>query len=731
MDVRPTIRNERAGARRAALAAALWVAASGCGGLDIHINSPGDDAEVSDSAVTVTGTTAGPVRFVTVNGGTVQTTDGFRTWTADVRLVSGFNTITATAYGAAGNTTPARITVKRVDPFSATGMGMAFSAIRGSTRVPEPASGYPITIQGTLAEWTVTGPSWVHFSRSDGNGPGQVTVTAQATGLNAGTFTGEVTVTDGPTQQSRSFPVSLAVRSASLVVTPASLSFLIDASTPASGFSKALAISDELGGKQPSESVAWTVQSINVPWLRVSPSSGGTSPATQATATVDLPALAYAPTGTSTATITLAWRNAQGADQTIVLPITLDLRLVPPYVDFAAPYVGVENRPGSLVLRGRRFNAFGPTVTAFVGTTELPGQTTQGDTQLTITYPALAAGRYQVGIKGASGFLRTNAELVVLPSPSFAYAAIPVTTSRGRIIWDAERQVLYGINSTNQVIERYRFSAGAWGTDPYFVLPQCQDADLAPDGRSLIVLSSQAVHDIDLGNASWSAVLHATNPYSTCTTYLAQLAVANDGGVFIITRQWSAFCDEYTPSYLYNALDHSLKANPYPSGWFIRGGTGGSWDGTRIYAGNSSFDPAPGLAVFDTLAGTLTPNGPDYYPSGISISANASRVIVENNWVLNRTLANTGNLGSAGGTALASRDSSRAFVYRDGGQPRLVIYDLNGSLQIGAVYPVLRTISLPDAASTNSSTYVSMTSTHDDSVVFISGNSKLLVVPVN
>ena len=83
---------------------------------------------------------------------------------------------------------------------------------------------------------------------------------------------------------------------------------------------------------------------------------------------------------------------------------------------------------------------------------------------------------------------------------------------------------------------------------------------------------------------------------------------------------------------------------------------------------------------------------------------------------------------------MASRDSSRAFVYLDdGGQPRIVVYDLNGALQAGATYPVLKTINLADSpnAAGGSLYTISMATTLDDSAIFVSGNSRILVVPVN
>jgi len=84
--------------------------------------------------------------------------------------------------------------------------------------------------------------------------------------------------------------------------------------------------------------------------------------------------------------------------------------------------------------------------------------------------------------------------------------------------------------------------------------------------------------------------------------------------------------------------------------------------------------------------------------------------------------------------ALASIDSKRAFVYRtDTAGAHLIVHDLNGALEAGALYPVLKAIDLTDSASAADDIYpsITMTSTPDDSAVFISGTHNILVVPVN
>jgi hypothetical protein len=107
-------------------------------------------------------------------------------------------------------------------------------------------------------------------------------------------------------------------------------------------------------------------------------------------------------------------------------------------------------------------------------------------------------------------------------------------------------------------------------------------------------------------------------------------------------------------------------------------------------------------------------------------------VILDGSLVYSRSLRFTGNLPASTVNTQASRDGSRAFVYpHDSIHPRLETYDLNGPLEPESMYPLLGTITLPDAINAEGQYGMAMTTTPDDSVVFVAGERKLLVIPVN
>ena len=154
------------------------------------------------------------------------------------------------------------------------------------------------------------------------------------------------------------------------------------------------------------------------------------------------------------------------------------------------------------------------------------------------------------------------------------------------------------------------------------------------------------------------------------------------------------------------------------------------------YAGQNGLSPAQPITTFDALTDTLTNSANvDYNLSAVSVSGDASRVILQNTGVYSRALVITGNLlpPGSGGVALASRDSTKAFVYRDdGASPRIEVYDLTLPVQTGGLYQLVKTVSLADSPNATAGNYqaITLAQTPDGATVFVSGDSRILVVPV-
>ena len=279
----------------------------------------------------------------------------------------------------------------------------------------------------------------------------------------------------------RSFPVSLVNRAANLTVAPTSLTFNINTNSLPAALSQTVSNSDELNSAQASEAVTWTLQTGSAPWMQWTPSSGSSVPAVQATGSLSITELQKLTPGQYSTNVTLSAVNSAGGVQTITIPVTLNYQ--PAYVSYVAPYVGTASRAGSFFVRGVNFAATAAPVTVTIGATEIANISPDGDTQLQVNYPALAAGTYKVAVKNASGIVASNASLVLINAATLSYHAINAPSGHERMIFDAERQVLYAVNRVSQQIERYSYSGGTWTAGTPYVLPNVTDVALAPNGR--------------------------------------------------------------------------------------------------------------------------------------------------------------------------------------------------------------------------------------------------------
>jgi hypothetical protein len=618
-----------------------------------------------------------------------------------------------------------------VQPFAATASAstLAFTSIAKSTQAAQPSAGYTLTIAGGQARWRVTSASpWLKFTPASGSGAGSAVVTADSSAQGHGTFTGTVTVTDDDSGATRSFQATLNDRAPRLVVAPSSVAFTVNTTTPLSGLTQTVLVTDELNGAAGSEAVSWSLITVDAQWLQWAPAGGTSSPSANSTVSLKTTELDKLLPGHYTATITLSSQSADGTGATLAIPVTLDYKMA--YVTFVGSYVGVANLPGSMYVRGSNFRVSGRTVTVSIGSTNISGLTPDGDTQIRVSYPALAAGRYPVSIKNQLGILATNAELVVLSPPPLAYQAITAPSVRQRLVYDDERNTLYGVNLPDQEIEIYTLSNGTLSAASPYVLPNVTDIALTPNGRSLIVLTQQEVNEISLTSGTFVAQPRTPNPDSGCGGFLDTLAMANDGKAFVISNLYG--CSGYTPSYLYNVTSYALVGNV---GELYDGIVAGAADGSKLFAGTKNISPPQPVETFNALDDSVINDANvTYNLTAATVSGNASRVILQGVDVYSGSMTLLGHLPSTAGVVLASRDSSRAYVYRDDGSvPRLDIYNLNGALGAGALYPLLKTVNLTDSPNSASLNYlsISLAETLDGNTVFVSGDSRIVVQPVN
>ena len=457
------------------------------------------------------------------------------------------------------------------------------------------------------------------------------------------------------------------------------------------------------------------------PWLTVSAPASPASPATY-TASVNTTGFA----GGTTQSGELVFGTARdGVEETLAIPVAYDVRFAPE-IQFVGPYLGLAGRGGTLYVRGRGLDTGHP-VTIRIGDTTYDPVTPDNDTVVTLSYPALPEGRYPVTLVDPPGIVSTSPELVIVTPPRFTYQAIASAGPRTRIVYDAERQAIYGVNPYDQQIDHFVYESGSWAARPPLIIPRVTDAAMATDGRALIVLDRVTINDMSLTDGRFVAVPRAAFPPSPSDCELfSQATVANDGEVLVHTRISDAVPEYWScTAYFYNMLDHSLRSIES----FDGGLSGATGDGSRIYAGGETGGE---YRVYDmlTATGSVSDNtGGAFRP--VSASREGSRVLVGNS-VFDRSLHWFGDLPFHSQDAvLVSQDARRAYGYFDddaGGH--IEVYDLTVDIESGGVYPMINAITTADKANRFPHHTIRMIGSPDDSTLFIIGETMLLVVPV-
>lgn len=604
----------------------------------------------------------------------------------------------------------------RVAPFElavhATPEALAFTAGTGQTTVASQA--VDVTFSGDDLV-VISVPPWAAVSApGDATSRARLEVSITDTSFAAGTvLSGDVVLGTARGTSQRTTRVHVTYE----VVAPPALA--IEAAPDTLAFT-----AFHGGSVPPSQDVTITFQGdtlsvVAMPsWITVSPTGSSTSPVSLAVSVNDT-SLAG---GTSHAGDILV-RTTRGGDQSFAsVHVDYDVS-VAPEVQFVAPYVGIAGRPGTLRLRGVGFRATSALATVAIGDLRIGPVVADGDTQITVSYPALPAGRYPVTIVDPPGIAPLAPELVIIAPPAFGYQAIDAPSPRARILYDAERQAIYGVNQLDQQIEHFVYADGAWSTRSPHVIPLLADVAMAPNGRSLIVIDPDHVSEMSLTDDLFVPIVRRENPASYIGGFCDQAAAA-DNGKFLLR-----FGSSCTFSFVYDMLNRFLDGGAQLDGYPPL--VAASADGSRIYSASAYQVSPQSVQIFESLSNVTQYVGVNLYMRAITVSGDASRVILDHTLVHTRALTHIGNI-PAGGVTLASRDASRAFVYlQDATGPRLEIYDLNGPLQPGAVYPLLERVILRDSANDDGPYGVAMTTSLDDTAVFISGNRRLLVVPVD
>lgn len=209
--------------------------------------------------------------------------------------------------------------------------------------------------------------------------------------------------------------------------------------------------------------------------------------------------------------------------------------------DVVGPRVVTAGEPGTVILHGRGLS--GATQVSFgsFAATDVKVSSLNGDVEVRVTYPPLAAGTYPVTIN--SGAIAFSAALVAVARPNFASAQLsyPSTPQEiGGIAYDAERRAIYVAaryaDSQANSLFKFQYDGSAWQAPVATKAASLQDVALSSDGTTVLLATDTAIVELDAATLAAKGTYAASDTLIRAgTSYIQGIAVANDGYAIVTT----------------------------------------------------------------------------------------------------------------------------------------------------------------------------------------------------
>jgi hypothetical protein len=424
------------------------------------------------------------------------------------------------------------------------------------------------------------------------------------------------------------------------------------------------------------------------------------------------------------------------------------------HAETVMPHVATANQSGAVVIRGTGFVGNNVNKVAF-GTADAVAFTVVGDTEIRATYPALAAGTYNVNLANASGAVSFSGKLVVVAPKTYAPGTLAYPSAPQQTLalkYDAEREAVLiaasyfdgNFNSTSRVgnqILRYQFANGVFSALTTKNVPLLQDIALAPDGAELIAVTDTEL--IHLDPVTLAEIRRSTAPAAPgLPTYFKDIVVTNDGNALLTTGLSGSGS---TTTYLYPLSQSQFLATNHSCTYFASSGV--SADGSLAMFIQGGLSPTPPLCSYDTSSGVfavlpITANQVQCLNSGMgtcrrpSLDTSGSRIaVIDSSFtvsIYDRSSALLGLLPGTAGAVAFSPDSARAYTFDSSGKLRtfnLTAPTLSGKfLEIGTGTDLAGSPG-PDIAVFSPTAVVRMITSPDGGTLFLAGGNQLVIQP--
>ena len=344
--------------------------------------------------------------------------------------------------------------------------------------------------------------------------------------------------------------------------------------------------------------------------------------ATQGTATVNPRSPSSLGPGTHNGVITVkvcttdpgcSGAQLPGSPKTLNVTYTVDP--FPPPPNALAPSVATANVAGELIIRG---SGFVPGTQVFFGATQGGTPSVVSETEIRVSYPALAAGDYPVSLQTASGTISFGKSLTVIEPPAFdttslSYLAAPQQV-RGLVYEPLSKALLVSLkhaDTANNQLLRYAYESSAWQPPTSATIADLRDIALSLDGSTLFAVTEPAL--LELNPATLSVAKTVPRPASTPFTQerLKGLAVANDGNVVVTTGLASGFTGS-SQLYFYSPAQSSFtQAQVTGAGFsqFYHAVAGAPTNGAYVNILQGFLSPAQPVYRYNASTRTLSSTG--------------------------------------------------------------------------------------------------------------------------
>ena len=580
---------------------------------------------------------------------------------------------------------------------------------------------------------------------------GDLTVSASAANLPKGNYAASLVLTPAYPDPPLTVPVALTVGAG--MAAPAPQTFTVTSDTTSSQLSGTIPVN--FNGVTAANWRATT----NSPWLNLTRASGGVGDSVAFTVQVAALPSSLAST-TQTALVSLTATTDSGLAVTPTqTSVVLQFQLAEAF--FAAPAPVIAGQAGNIIVRGRGFSRIANIESRLtVGGVTPTAVSTVDDTQLSVTLPALTAGRYTVGVSNALGVATGTTSLYAVAPTSLPYSALD-TSALGpprTLVYDAihgdiyASYISYGGGGLSAVV-RFRPTGSGWAYTTLSI-PGLLDIALAPDASVLAATdSNNKVNLIDLSSFSVAGSYSSSEAFGNQGGYHAEVGIAftNDGKLWLPTGAGYSW---HQLSYFDLRSRSFGKASPPCSVCYDGPYFAVSRDGSRLMVTQSaSLSPQPPMLYLDAVDDVLRTNpiGLTFFYDNTSLSDTGDRFLMGGGTVYDRSFGTIGAVPLSARSNLRSAqlspDGRRVYLLNYGLSPSgssstqpvsISVVDSSPSAGQQATLSVLGSFNISDAPGCQSDLGYDITScsrpkmrvTPDGNNLLLLGTRKLIVVPL-